>query len=412
MRKSIYPYLYPVFLLVASCGSPDSEPANPPNLRILSGEEVKLADTNNQFALALFKELNNSHEPNVFFSPLSIGLALGMTLNGAAGETRQGILQAIQFNGLDSAQVNKGYADLTSLLYGMDRKVKLGIANSVWYRNNLTVNGSFKSIIEQSYNGTVQGLDFSNPTSKDNINGWIEEKTNNKIQDMISEISGNQVMFLVNAIYFKGDWTYQFDKSKTKEAPFTKEDGSITPVQMMFSKGVKLSAYANDLVHLVDIPYGNEQFRFTALLPKANLKLNNLLENLSTDSKNSWIFKADTLTPQLEMPRFRMEWNKKINSQLSSMGMGKAFTNQAELPYLFKNPEPLQVDYVQHQSFIEVNEEGAEAAAATVVGIGYTSATPQLPIIKLDRPFIFFIREKHTGTILFAGQLSNPALLN
>jgi serpin B len=258
----------------------------------------------------------------------------------------------------------------------------------------------------------VQGLDFNNVASKDVINGWIEEKTNHKIKNMIEGIDPDQVLFLVNAIYFKGDWTYEFDKSKTELATFYKESGSTTQVDMMFSKGVKLSYYANNRISLIDIPYGNGQYQFTVLMPALNSKTTDLLDSLNIESLKTWIAEADTATVELEMPKFKMEWNKKLNSELSSLGMAKAFSDGAELPYLFKKNLPLKVGFVQHKSFLEVNEEGSEAAAATVVGVVVTCACGnQTNRIRIDHPFIFFIREKHSGTILFAGQLSDPDLL-
>jgi len=178
---------------------------------------------------------------------------------------------------------------------------------------------------------------------------------------------------------------------------------------MMYSKGVKLSFFANNQLSLLDIPYGNGQFNMTVLLPNSTKTVASILQDLGSDSINYWLDKAEPRTPILEMPKFKMEWKSLLNEPLSDMGMGTAFSDNASFPYLFENPLSLKISRVIHQSFIEVDEEGSEAAAATAVGIGETSVgLPALDHIKINRPFIFMIREKHSRVILFIGQLHNP----
>jgi serine protease inhibitor len=190
----------------------------------------------------------------------------------------------------------------------------------------------------------------------------------------------------------------------------SKKKWQHSTVKMMFSKGAKISSYADNDAQLIDIPYGNEQFRMTILLPKDNGQFGNLIGNLSEQRLSSLLNQADTTTVELEMPKFKMTWEKRLNSDLISLGMVKPFFNGAEFPFLFKEiKNDLKVGYVQHKSFIEVNEEGAEAAAATVVAIVETVSDVSKPLkIIIDRPFIFLIREKHSGAILFIGQLMDP----
>jgi serpin B len=210
-------------------------------------------------------------------------------------------------------------------------------------------------------------------------------------------------MFLINAIYFKSNWSYQFDKDKTHTADFTKLDGSTTNVDMMFAKGVSLSTYHNEDVRLVDIPYGNGQFRMTILIPGQNVSIPDFVEGLSEATLANWLEQSDTLTCELELPKFKMTWKDDLKSCLSNMGM-----QMYDFPYFFNEPLSLAVSKVIHQSFIEVSEEGAEAAAVTVIGIELTSIGSKPFRITIDQPFLFLIREKHSGVVLFMGQLIDP----
>jgi serine protease inhibitor len=396
-------------LAALGCQNADLQPDNPPNLRALSAAEVQVAKGANEFAFNLFRSLPTPATQNSFISPLSVSMALGMLLNGAEGEVRQSIINTIDFKDFSADEINEGYRDLTHLLLSMDRKINLGLANSVWYHRDFTINPQFSSIIEKSYDGIVKDLDFKDPLSKNIINNWVEDKTNKRIKNLIESISPDEVMFLVNAIYFKGDWTHQFDKSKTKKAPFTTLSGATTQVDMMFSKGVSMRYKSTQDFLLADIPYGNGQYRFTVLMPHAYSGVPLLAESLDAQSFNTWLSETDSINAELELPRFKMNWKDDLKESLQSLGM-----MMGGFPLLFDGPTPpLAVSRVIHQSFLEVNEEGSEAAAATAIGIEMTSL-PSTPVplrVTIDKPFLFMIREKHSGVILFMGQLTDPVAL-
>ena len=391
-----------------ACQDAGVSPDNPPNLRTLSAAEVQVSKSSNDFAFNLFRNLPTPETDNSFISPLSVSMALGMLLNGAEGDVRQSILNTIDFKDYTAEEVNEGFRDLTKLLLSMDRKINFGLANSVWYRNDLTVKNQFSSVIQNHYDGIVKGLDFANPASKDIINAWVESKTNNRIKNLINQINPDEVMFLVNAIYFKGDWTHQFDKSKTKKAPFTTLNGTTTQVDMMFSKGVSMKYKSTSDFQLLDLPYGNGQFRFTILLPHEYAGILDLTETINAQTFNSTINSADSISAELELPKFKMTWKRDLKPSLAQMGM-----LMVGFPLLFEGPTPpIQVGRVIHQSFLEVNEEGSEAAAATAIGMEFTSIGPSRPTkITIDKPFLFMIREKHSGVILFMGQLTDPGTL-
>jgi serpin B len=393
-------------LLVAACQSNDVIKDNEPNLRTLSATESGITTASNEFAFNLFNKLQKSQPENSFLSPLSIGTALAMTLNGAEGETQQSILNTIDFGAFSAEEVNQAYRDLTALLMAMDHKVQLGIANSVWYNNKYHVQDAFSATINEYYDGKVEGLDFKDGEGSANtINSWVEDKTSGRIKDLISEVQDIQVMFLVNAIYFKGDWTYQFEKSKTRQATFFKPGGDSN-VDLMFSKGVKMNVYSNDEFQLVDIPYGNQQFSFTVLMPHNPANFATFVNGINESNVDFWLSQADSTTRELELPRFKMDWKMDLKDTLHSMGM-----KLTDFPKLFQENLALEISAVVHQSFIEVNEEGSEAAAATAVVIQELSAVQNPPKITIDKSFVFMIRERHTGAVLFIGQLVDPAAL-
>jgi serine protease inhibitor len=397
--------LLPLFLVLA-CQDSGVGPDNPPNLRALSAVEEQVVASTNDFAFNLFRNLPGNSE-NTFISPLSVSMALAMVLNGAEGEVRQSILNTIDYKDFTADEVNEAYKNLTKLLLTMDNKVTMGIANSVWYDQQFQINPTFSSIIREYYDGLVKELDFKNASSKDVINNWVEDKTNQRIKNLIDQINPDEIMFLVNAIYFKGDWTYRFDKTKTKQAPFTTLNGTSTSVDMMFSGGVKMNYVQTGTGLLVDIPYGNGQFSFTVLMPHDYSDLPNLVDQLDAETLTQWLDQSNTIEAELELPRFKMTWKENLKETLSNLGMlmvGFSLLFEDETP-------PLEISRVIHQTFLEVNEEGTEAAAATAVGIQPTSmpVTPQK--ISIDKPFMFMLREKHSGVILFVGQLTHPGTL-
>lgn len=402
-------------LLLVSCGdnpSPFEPEINEPNLRALTADEQTVVSSSNAFAFELLSRVNAANEEkNVFISPFSVSTALSMTLNGADGPTQDSMQLVLGLEHLEPAQINAAYKDLVTLIYSQDKKVVTEVANSNWYKQEYTINEAFEQLLLDYYEAEVKSADFSDPATVDLINDWIAVKTHDKITDMLDEIPADAVMYLINAIYFKADWTYQFDKSKTADADFTLSDGSIVNVPMMYSKGVNVGFAITEKYQLVDIPYGNGSFSFTVISEGWNndQPVNDMVANFTSEDLSSLL--SDTLhtTLELYMPRFKIEFKDLLNDPLMDMGMEIAFGSQADFSNLFEEDLNLAISRVIHQSFLEVNEEGSEAAAATIVEIVETSAGPPTRIT-LDKPFLFFIRENHTNTILFSGKLLNPTL--
>lgn len=398
-----------MFVLTFSITSCSNSPTDPSDrtVRELTSVEKHLVESDNSFGLKLFREINKDEKDrNVFISPLSISMALGMTLNGANGATKQSMQNTLELAGLNDQQINENYKSLIDLLVGLDPKVNFQIANSIWYRNTVTFEQSFLDVNKNYFNAEVSGLDFTNPQSINIINAWVENKTNSKIKQIIGSIDPMSVMFLINAIYFKGTWTYQFEKDKTRDDFFTLPDGSQKQCKMMVQAG-DVSVFATDDFQAIDMPYGDELYSMTVFLPTGQTDLDALIAMLTPENWNTWVSQFSPVEADLYFPKFKLDYEIKLNDVLIALGMENPFNpSQADFTRMYKNGG-IYIDNVKHKSFVEVNEEGTEAAAATVVEMRFTSVGDHL-FLRVDRPFVFAIRENHSGTILFIGKIVDP----
>jgi serpin B len=406
----LYNWILLLFVLFSSCSEDLNELSDDdsPELRVLSSEEKSLSNSSNAFVIDLFKELEKTEEGNLFFSPLSIQYALSMTLNGSKDETFNSIKEVLTVSDLNEHEINEAFKSLTEFLLNVDDKVLLTIANSIWYEQTLTATEAFKKAMQVYYSAEISGLDFRSPQSVNTINNWVETKTNGLIDELINEIPAEAVMYLVNAIYYKALWRYPFDEANTQKAPFYPEDNTEVEALMMHSEEMQVDYYQNEISHIIDIPYGNGQYSMLVLLPVEGKKTEDVLNILDKNSLENWINSVQPLEAELFMPKFKIEYKALLNDALSDMGMEIAFTERADFTRLFEEKYGLMISRVIHKAVIEVNEEGTEAAAVTGVEVSLTSLPPEKPVLTLNRPFIFFIKEKHTGAILFAGKLSNP----
>lgn len=385
------------------------EDDNIPNLRVLSAEEQSLAASSNEFVFDLFRALEKRDDgKNIFFSPLSVQYALSMALNGANEATYDSIKSTLCFDDLNEQEINEAFQSLTEFLLNVDSKVLLTIANSIWYEEKLTVEESFKQAMQLYYKAEVAGLNFKSSQSVNVINDWVKENTNGLIDKLIDEIPPETVMYLINAIYFKADWKIQFDEADTKSGPFYPETGGEIEAQMMHSDDMEVMYYASSNMKMIEIPYGNGQYSMVIMLPAEGKKTGEIVDLLDRNIFNEWIGASELREIKLIMPKFKIEYEALLNEALSKMGMGIAFTDLADLSRLFEEPYDLFISRVIHKAVIEVNEEGTKAAAVTGVEVGLTSLPPERLVLVLDRPYLFFIREKHSGSVLFAGKLTDP----
>lgn len=382
------------------------------NSRPLTSLEQSLVAADNSFGFKLFTAVNNTEAGNsVFVSPTSVSMALGMTLNGANGTTRTAMAQTLEFAALSQNDVNDSYKSVIALLTGLDPKVKFQIANSIWYRSELNVEQAFKDANKEHFNAEVNSINFSAPTAAKTINGWVDQNTNGKIKEIVPDpIPGDMVMYLINAIYFKGTWTYRFDTSATHNDSFTLTNGSTKPCRMM-SQGGTFDYYADENLQAVDIPYGDAGFSMTILLPKSGTNIESFAASLTQERWNTWAGKLVKTKGDIYLPKFKLEYKKTLNEMLASMGMSIAFdANIANFTNIDRKGN-LSISEVMHKTFVQVDEEGTEAAAVTSVGIKATYAGPTDSFtMRVDRPFVFVIREHHSGTILFIGKIVEPTL--
>jgi serpin B len=407
-RTSSIVVLIVVAVLLHQCADRIFDPVEVREKRDLTSFEKQLVQSGNVFGIELFKKINElEQDKNIFISPLSVSMALGMTLNGADGTTFEAMQSTLELGGMSQTQINESYQSLIELLSNLDPKVKFSLANSIWYRNDFQAEEDFVNTNKTYFDALVRQLNFASPDAVKTINGWIEDKTNGKIKKMIERIAPNVVMFLINAIYFKGTWTYEFDKELTKDDQFTKQDGSTVPVRMMAQEG-DFNYFGDIDLQAVELPYGDGDFSMFLLLPRGDKSIEDLTDQISVDKLSEWTERLRQQKVQgiLEMPRFTFEYGSSLKDVLSALGMSIAFSpGRADFTRINKGGG-LWIDDVLHKAFVEVNEEGTEAAAATVVVV-VESAGGHL-LMRLDRPFLFFIRENRSQTILFMGKVVEP----
>lgn len=384
---------------LTSCTEPDVKPAGDIPLKV--GMEKKVAQ-DNDFSFDLLRQTIaiNSNEPNVFISPLSMSIALGMVRNGAAGLTRTEIEQALRLSGMSDEEINEYYKIMREGLLSIDPKTKLNIANSIWYRTGFPVKEDFLNVNRSYFNAEVKPLDFAAPGAVDIINAWCAKATNDLIKKPLDKISADAMLYLINAIYFKGIWAKQFDKKKTYETDFVAENGTRTKVDMMQQKDTFLYA-EDDKAQYLDMPYGNKAFSMTVILPKDGLTTGQVLEDLTADEFARINASLRMQEVNVFFPKFKMENKYEMKDPMRALGMKTAFTDEADFSPI--SDIALIISRIIHSTYVEVDEVGTEAAAVTIIEFENTSL-PVTPYFVANKPFIFLIREKSTGVILFVGK--------
>lgn len=379
----------------------------------LAGEPVPtaLVAANTGFAFTLYRQvLAEDAGKNVFMSPASISIALTMAYNGADGTTKEAMARTLAFGDMPLEEVNQANQILLSNLAYADSRVRLAIANSLWARERMPFYPDFIERNRTYYGAEITNLDFSDPNTVKTINAWVNRNTNGKIPTIIERIPEEMILYLINAIYFKGMWRDEFDPKETQNEQFSLLDGSKKTVPVMHQTEHYRYVAGNGF-QAASLPYGEGRFSMYVFLPDPGSSLAEFQGQLTAENWTTWMASFGSMEGNIGLPRFEIEYEKTLNDALKSIGMEIAFDPGAAN---FSKMLPVSpganayISEVKHKTYVKVNEEGTEAAAATSVGIGLTSMPQRFTMI-MDRPFFVAIRDNQSGTILFMGSIVDPA---
>ncbi len=408
MKIVLLPVLF-MSSLLSSCDKTvmDDLPGDPVSITIEAFQKDIISSAN-RIAFELFKPavLEGKGAENIMISPFSITSALSMTLNGAREGTFDAMLKALGLESKALQEINETYLKLLTEMVPVDEHVAVEIANSVWIEKRLSVKKAFISTLRKWYKAEAFNIDVNDANAVNMVNGWIAGKTHDKITEMLDYLDPDLAMLLINAIYFNGKWRYQFDKENTKDEPFFVTPSAPENVPTMHIRENLKVADVDDAT-IAEIPYGRGNYTMIVVLPAENTTAEKITAGLTQEIWNSWLdlLGDNTTEVDLSIPRFKYKYKRNLNEDLINLGMGVAFTGAADFSNI--SEQDLMISRVLHETFIETTEEGTEAAAATVVEIRVTSM-PVIREVRLDRPFLYFIREVSTGTILFAGKVGDP----
>ncbi|MFC1738393.1 serpin family protein [Planctomycetota bacterium] len=388
-----------------------------------------VVEGNNKFALELYAKLQ-SEEGNLFFSPYSISTALAMTYAGARGETQKQMARVLHFptvpndvnyqvekSGsekqlLEQSEFHREFGGIIKNLNsrGRQEKYELAVANALWGQDGYEFLKEFLELLEVNYGGGLNEVGFVNDAeaARQKINSWVQQQTNEKIKDLIGKgvLDAMTRLVLTNAIYFKGSWARQFEQEQTSKAPFYPAAGKQIDVPLMHQQAKFNYAQTEDL-QVLELPYVDDELSMIILLPKERGGIEKIENKLTEENLCSWLGELRNREVTVFIPKFKMTRKFMLADVLKSMGMADAFSGSADFSGM-TGERDLFISAVIHKAYVDVNEEGTEAAAATAVVMRLTSVGPKIPVFRADHPFIFLIRDNLTGGILFIGRLINP----
>ena len=368
---------------------------------------------NTKFSLKILKELQREEkDKNIFISPISISMALAMLYNGAESHTKEAIAEALQIKGILPAEINEGFQDLMNSLEDLGTHVRISIANSIWVRQTFEshIKDEFKSDLATYFRSEILPRRFSDAATVNEINAWVNTKTGGKIDKIIEYISRDTMLYIINAIYFKGEWLQKFEETKTRQRNFYLENGKTIQKKMMST--VKQFHYCHyDCVQAARLPYGRDKIAMYILLPDEGTNLNSLVNDIDPDKLEAIFLKMKKIELELQLPKLKLEYGKKqLNDALIRLGMGLAFDRESAnfKAIVSLDSENLFVSLVDHKAVVEINEMGTEAAAVTNIGIKLSSMSIATRRFIVNKPYLFVIRDDRSGLILFIGKIVEP----
>ncbi len=377
-------------------------------------ERVKSVDplvaAANRFGLELLAEIQRQNpDANIFLSPPSLALALGVAWSGAGGETRQEMARCLELDGLEGEPGSSGYAGLLRSIHPKEPGVEFEVATSLWVAPGMTLRRGFLEHAATAYEAQLTQLESGDTAER--INAWVREKTHGKIDSIVDNLPEELALDIVNAVYFKGAWEKDFNPKATRERPFHLPAGRIEPLPMM-SRSSDFPYFDGEGFRAVALAYGDDAIRFHVVLPDSGSNLTSLVATLSRDESTEWVQKLQSTRGEVILPRFTLAWDMKMNDVLVNMGMRQAF-DEMGADFSGIASSPLFISRVLHKTWIAVNERGTEAAATTLVELSKGSEmsvpVPAAPFLMLvDRPFLFAVRDRFTGLVLFYGIVNHP----
>lgn len=394
-------------LIVIGCGAQTTH--HDQQNKVSKENPEAMMHNQNTFAFRLFEQAihSDTDKDNRLISPLSIYMDFAMLYNGASGETKKAMQEALHIQPGTSDQLNRMQSKLMKELPKADSSVTINMANAIWHRKNLIPKSKFLSTNQKFYEATIRASDFGNPKTVADINSWVSENTQGKIPSIVDQILPGEVMFLLNAVYFKGEWKDSFEPRHTHDAVFhTATEGKRH--SFMF-KDDSFNYFKNEDLKIAELPYGNSSFSMFVILPSENNDLYKIAQQLNPESFSDLISEMNKIPLKLFLPKWEASYSAdKLKENLTAMGMGIAFQNQADFSELFES-ESTKISQIKHKTYIKVDEEGTEAAAATSIGM-VTTSMPMTPVeeMRLNRPFIYLITERNTGAVLFIGTVDDP----
>ncbi len=387
-------------LILISCKADNTiiaEVIEPP-----TANQLSMANSSNQTGMNIFKLIECGADTNYLISPLSINIALSMAYNGANGATADEIKSVLNLNNISIGDYNEDYSKLIKLLISSDSKVKLSSANSIWNIPTLQVETNYQNILSKYFSAESFTRDFSDPATLIELNNWVKDKTNGKIEKILERIKPNSVLFLVNAIYFKADWVKQFDKEKTAKAEFTNFSGVKSQVDMMYLADSAINCYSDEQIKAIDLKYGSGNYSMTIILPNEYNNVNQYINQMSVEKYNAIIQNMREKEAIIKIPKFKIEFTIELKKILKRLGMNVPFEN-ADFSKITKS-ELLSIDNIIHKTFMDVDEVGTTAAAVTL--IDFRKNTNNSFYFNTNRPFIIVLRENTSNSILFLGRIN------
>lgn len=411
MAKRSIPFLLAgILFITTACGSGDNNESLEISEDVVFGEGSyeEIVSASNQLGLELLAEIKPNEEGNIFISPMSLYMALSMTYNGADGETKSEMADVLQKEGIEVEELNKANASMMMLLHGKSEEIQLNVGNSIWLNDEYSFQKDFAQDTQDYFNAEIREIDVADEESIDAINNWVSNATNEKIESIVEEpLDPKTVAILVNAIYFKGNWQYPFEEDDTESDIFQLRDGTEEDVQLM-ALTESLPYMETDRFQAISLPYGEGGLNMNVFLPSESSSLDEFSTSLTAGKLEEWSGEFSKEEVSLKLPAFQLEYKSELKESLKTLGMESAFDNRANLSKLVQENVRLKISSVLQKTFIDVNEEGTEAAAATSVTTVETSGIAEPISMRVNRPFFFTITEEKSGIVLFMGSIAHP----